>query len=280
MVLKTVNQDDPFNYHLFYATGAGQPGSSITFFPWPQAVNATYGTGETIAISFSVPGNSFDFWIDRFANLDVKFDTPIKRFGKPVLRFFDPDCLALELVEDSRSDSLPSWGESNVPEEYAIRGFWDANFLLNETKSTIRVLTEILGFQGSSEQDNLTLLETNSSLGHSIILEKADNSRPSRTGKGTVHHVAFRAKDEEVLISLREQVIGMGLNPTGIIDRHVFKSVYFQTSGGILFEMATDGPGYKSVVETEEEMGKKLFLPPWLEPKRERIEQNLPPIEV
>ncbi len=280
MVLKTVNQDDPTNYHLFYANGAGQPGSSITFFPWPRAISATYGTGETVAVSFSVPENSFDYWIDRFANKNVKFDAPIERLGKPVLRFFDPDGLSLELIEDSRSDGLPAWRESDVPEEFAIRGFWGANFLLTETESSIRILTDILGFQRSKQQDNLSLLETESSLGHSIILEKEESSRPGRTGKGTVHHVAFRAKDEEELDSLREQVVGMGLNPTGIIDRHVFKSVYFQTPGGILFEIATDGPGYKSVVENEEELGKKLFLPPWLEPKRGRIEQTLPPIEV
>lgn len=280
MVLKTVNQDDPSNYHLFYANGSGQPGSSITFFPWPRAVHANYGTGEAVAISFSVPEGSTDFWIDRFANLDINFDAPIVRFGKKALRFYDPDGLPLELIEDSRSNSIPVWTKSKIPAEYSIRGFWGSNFRLTETESTAKILTEIMGFKKSEENSNLTLFETESDLGHSIILEKADKTEYGKTGKGTVHHVAFRTKNEEELESMRQQVTGFGLNPTGIIDRHVFKSVYFQTPGGVLFEIATDGPGYKSVVESEEEMGKKLFLPPWLEPKREQIEKNLPPVEV
>ena len=280
MVLKTVNQDDPSNYHLFYANGSGQPGSSITFFPWPNAVNASYGTGETVAVSFSVPDNSFDFWIERFANLNIPFDSPETRFGKNILKFRDPDGLPLELVEDSRSDNIEPWMDSDVPAKYAIRGFWGSNLRLTESESTARVLTEILGFKQTQIEDNLTLFETESALGHSIIFEKEESESYGRTGKGTVHHVAFRAKDEDELESMREQVISLGLNPTGIIDRHVFKSVYFQTLGGVLFEMATDGPGYSSVAETDEEMGKKLFLPPWLEKDREAIENNLPPVEV
>ncbi|MEX0905495.1 MAG: VOC family protein [Balneolaceae bacterium] len=280
MVLKTVNQDDPGSYHLFYANGSGQPGSRITFFPWPMAVAAKTGTGEVSAISFSVPEDSFGYWAERFGSLDIDFDGPSERFGKPVLRFKDPDGLQLELVEDSRSDELPAWEKSPVPEEHAIRGFWGSSLNLTETESTARILQELLGFEQSSVHENMILFETQSPLGHSIILGKSDQKKQGKTGRGTVHHIAFRTKDEQELAFKREQVLNMGLNPTEIIDRHVFKSVYFHTPGGVLFELATDGPGYKSVVEDESEMGQNLFLPSWLEPKREFIEKRLPPVSV
>ena len=280
MVLKTVNQDDPETYHLFYANGEGQPGSSITFFPWPMAVQSKPGTGQVGAVSFSIPEGSQDFWIDRFASNDVSFDSPLERFGKKVLPFKDPDGLKLELVEDRRSDESPAWTEGTVPAEFAIRGFWGSNFLLTQTDSTIKILEKIMGFKAKASEGNLQLLETDAPLGHSIILEKEDKTVQGKTGRGTVHHIAFRAKDQKELKTMREQVIEMGLSPTELIDRHVFISVYFQTPDGVLFEMATDGPGYKSVAENEEEMGKTLFLPPWLESKREMIEKRLQPIDV
>lgn len=280
MVLKTVNQDDPGSYHLFYANGSGQPGSSITFFPWPMAVQAKYGTGETTKISFSVPENSFGFWAEHFGSLGIDFDGPVSRFGRQIISFKDPDGLPLELVEDSRSDNIPGQKTARIPEDTSIRGFWGATLHLNQWNETVRILEDVLGFQKSNENENLLLLETAASLGHSIIIEKEDHARSGKTGRGTVHHIAFRTKDETELADRREQVFDLGLSPTDIIDRHVFKSVYFHTPGGVLFEMATDGPGYQSVAETEEEMGKKLFLPPWLEPNREQIEKRLPPISV
>ena len=280
LVLKTVNQDDPGTYHLFYANGEGAPGSSITFFPWPMAMQAKPGTGTVSAVSFTVPEGSCDYWIDRFAEQDVKFDTPITRFGKKVLPFYDTDGLKLELVEDEKSKNVPAWEGSTIPEKYSIRGFWGSNLRLTDYSATLDILREVMDFKLTDESDSEILLTTKSDLGHSIIIEKAEDAKSGTNGRGYVHHIAFRADDENDLKAMRQKVIELGLSPTQLIDRHVFMSVYFQTPGGVLFEIATDGPGYKSVAESEEEMGKKLFLPPWLEPRRDLIEQRLQPVTV
>lgn len=280
MVLKSVNQDDPGTYHLFYANADGEPGSSITFFPWKRAVKSRTGVGEVERISFSVPEDSIAYWQDRFNDFGISSGEPFERFGKKVLPFVDSDGLKLEIVEDDRSNDLPGWKDSDVPLKKAIRGFWGANLLLPHISETAEILTEILGFERVGKSGNQTLYEAGSDLGHSVILEKADEIQYGKTGRGTVHHIAFRTKDEEELEDFRQKVIAKGLSPTNIIDRHVFKSVYFQTPGGVLFEMATDGPGYQSVASSEEKMGKELFLPDFLEPKREIIEQKLEPISV
>jgi len=280
MVLKSVNQDDPGSYHLFYANKNGDPGSSITFFPWPKAVKAEYGAGETVAIAFSVPESSIEFWKDHFEKLNIPQKEVFERFGKKVLPFFDPDGLPLELVEDSLSEDIEAWEKSSIPSDYQIRGFWSATLRINEFEGTQNILEEVLGFKVAESDENFKRLSTESPLGHSIILEKTDQPINNRTGRGTVHHVAFRAKDEEQLEVMRKKVMDMGLNPTEILDRHVFKSVYYRTPGGILFEMATDGPGYGIAHHSDEEMGKKLFLPPWLEEKRDQIENKLTPIKL
>lgn len=280
MILKSVNQDDPGTYHLFYTNAEGEPGSSITFFPWKRAVPARTGVGEVERISFSVPEESISYWKQRFKDLKIQSGELFERFDKNVLPFEDPDGLKLEVVEDGRSKGLSGRKESDVPPGKAIRGFWGANLLLPRLEGTEDILTDILGFERVEESCNQTLYETGSDLGHSIILEKAENPEYGKTGRGTVHHIAFRVKDEEELEEFRKLVIAKGLSPTNVIDRHVFKSVYFQTPGGVLFEMATDGPGYRSVASSEKEMGRELFLPDFLESSREAIEQRLEPIEI
>lgn len=280
MVLKTVNQDDPSSYHLFYANGVASPGSSITFFPWPGAVKGTPGTGQNNAISFGVPSGSKAFWLDRFETLDIPHKEPTEQFGKEKIEFEDPDGLTLNLVFDDEMNSQPGWSDSNVPEEHTIRGFWSAKLSLVELESTAEILTNVLGFTALDSEGNLQRYQSNSNIGRYIILEEIGEYKPTKSGRGIVHHIAFRAKDEDELLTMREQIQQMGLQPTEIIDRHVFKSVYYQTPGGVLFEMATDGPGYKSVINDENKMGKELFLPPWLESKRDQIERRLPKITI
>lgn len=280
MVLKTVNQDDPSNYHLFYANGAGQPGSSITFFPWPRAVKGSAGTGQTTVIAFGVPEDSFEFWKNRLLTQGINYQEPFDRFEYKVIQFDDPDGLTLELVFDSSMDSVPGWESEHIPEEHSIRGFWSATLRLSEMDQTAQLLENVLGFSKKESSGNLTLFESNSEIGRYLIIEKTGENQPTQNGRGIVHHIAFRAKNEEELREMRQKVIDFGLSPTDIIDRHVFKSVYYQSRGGVLFEMASDDPGYKSVVDNEKEMGKKLFLPPWLERKREEIENRLPAITV
>lgn len=278
MILKTVNQDDPSTYHLFFANGTSQPGSSITFFPWPMAVQGKPGTGEATVVSFAVPGKSMHYWAERFGRLGVDFTGPFKRFGKDVIGFQDPDRLNLELVFDDTVDSIPAWDDGTVPAENGIRGFWGTTLKLSETEGTEEILEFVFGFQKSGTEGNLTLWSTEAPVGGSVIIEKADH-RQGVTGRGTIHHVAFRTEDDEEQKQMRTKVFDRYLSPSEVIDRHVFKSVYFQSPGGVLFEIATDGPGYRSA-QSEEELGKKVFLPSWLESRRDMIEKRLPEIVV
>lgn len=278
-VLKTVNQDDPGTYHLFYANGSGKPGSSITFFPWPRAVRSETGTGEAVSIAFSVPVDSASFWQERFKKEGIDFQES-DSFGASTIQFEDPDGLDLELVLDKSADTLNAWGGGSVPAEFGIGGFWGTTLRLAESEPTIDVLEQVMGYRAVEKDGKLSLLKTDSPIGHSLIIETTGTSQPGKSGRGTVHHVAFRAKDEEEQLEMRRKVIELGLSPTTVVDRHVFKSVYFHSPGGVLFEIATDGPGYASAVDDEKEMGEKLFLPPWFEQHREQITRRLPEIKL
>lgn len=278
LVKKSVNQDDPGTYHLFYGNREGDPGSGLTFFPWPRAAQGKAGVGEAVSVALAVPSVSMDFWAERLAEQGIEFDGPVDRFGYQVWQFQDPDSMKLEFVFDTRVDELSGWDQGSVPAEYGIRGFWGATLLLEEIESTSRILTEVFGFEKNGEEEGQVLYSTDAHIGHSVILQKG-SVRPSRSGRGTIHHVAFRAKDDEDLMEFRSKVIQMGLHPTDYIDRHWFHSVYFRTPGGVLFEIATDGPGY-DVDEDSARLGEKLILPPWLESRREWIESRLPAIEV
>lgn len=278
LVKKSVNQDDPGTYHLFYGNANGTPGSGITFFPWPMAVQGKPGLGEAVKVAFAVPSNSMEFWIEHFGAKGIDFDGPYDRFGQQTIGFKDPDNLQLELVFDEQVNKLPGWNESTVPAEYGIRGFRGTTLRLKEHEATAEVLKNVFEFKKTDQEDNARFYTTEAPIGGSIIIEKGE-SKPSANGRGIVHHVAFRAEDDDELTELRKKVIKMGLNPTTIIDRHWFHSVYFQSPGGVLFEIATDGPGY-DVDEDSDKLGQKLILPPWLESKREMIEKRLPDINV
>lgn len=278
LVKKSVNQDDPGTYHLFYGNGTGDPGSGLTFFPWPNAVQGKPGVGEAVSVALAVPSDSIDYWAERLSELGIDFDGPFQRFGRQVWQFQDPDLMKLEFVFEPQADILPAWTGGSVPAEYGIRGFWGTTLLLEETESTARILTEIFGFERSDEHENQELYTTDAPIGGAVILQKGQR-KPSSNGRGIIHHVAFRAKDDDELGLFREKVIDMGLRPTDYIDRHWFHSVYFRTPGGVLFEIATDGPGY-DVDEDPNALGQKLILPPWLESRREWIESRLPVIEV
>ncbi|MEX0686720.1 MAG: VOC family protein [Balneolales bacterium] len=279
MVLKTVNQDDPGSYHLFYANGSGQPGSSITFFPWPRATRGKPGTGESVAISFAVPTGSLDFWVEWFGKMDVDFEGPFTRFDYQVINFSDPDGLQLEVVFDPKVNDLPAWDKSKVPTNHGIRGFWGTTLHLADGNFTSEVLENVMGFEKKDTAGRFSLYRSGSAIGNAVIIEKADHPVRGNNGRGIVHHVAFRAKDEEEQKVMQKELQNRGLYPTEVIDRHVFKSVYCHMPEGVLFEIATDGPGY-AVAQSEDEMGTKLFLPHWLEPNREAIERNLPEIDI
>lgn len=278
MVKKSVNQDDPGTYHLFYGNETATPGSSLTFFPWPRAHKGTKGIGESVNVAFRVPEGSQDYWLTRLQDQGLNASGYFDIFGKQVTRFEDPDGLELDLVFDGTAKDKVSSYESPVPNDYAIQGFESTRLKVGNADGTARILEDLFGFEEKSSNANHTLYQTNADIGSSVILETSDEDQ-GRGGRGIVHHVAFRAKDLDDLKELREKVLSKGLHPTEVIDRHWFNSVYFREPGGVLFEIATDDPGY-DVDEDFEHLGEKLILTPWLEPRRALIENILPKIEI
>ena len=274
MVKKSVNQDDPGTYHLFYGNEAAEPGSSLTFFPWPRAHKGTTGSGEAVNVAFNVPEDSQDFWIERLHYLGLTHSDYFNIFGKQGIRFNDPDGLELDLIFSGKPKKQISTYKGTVPATVAIQGFDSTRLKLTKADDTVNILTNILGFEEIRSDKNLTLLKTDEKIGNSVIIETGDKEL-GRGGRGIVHHVAFRAKNLDELHLIRENILTAGLHPTKVIDRHWFKSIYFKEPGGVLFEVATDDPGY-TVDEKFEELGEKLILPPWLEQRREIIERSLP----
>ncbi|MDZ7772849.1 MAG: VOC family protein [Balneolaceae bacterium] len=273
---KSVNQDDPSTPHLFYGNAEGTPGSELTFFPWPRAIKGEPSSGEAQVVAFAIPTGSLDFWQERLEEMEIDFEGPDERFGAQVLRFGDPDGMDLELVTDPGVEELPGWASPGVPAKHAIRGFWGATLRLTETEGTARVLGEVLGFEKAETEGAIERWRTDAAVGGNVLLETVEPHQ-GRNGRGIIHHVAFRTADEKTQKAYRQQVMEMGLNPTQVIDRHFFKSVYFQEPGGVLFEIATDGPGF-GAEKTDENLADEWKLPPWYESHREQIESRLPEI--
>lgn len=279
LVKKSVNQDDPHTYHLFYANEAASPGSSVTFFPWPRAHKGKTGSGEAVNIAFMVPEGTEEYWISRLDEFEIEHSDIFTLFGKPAIRFSDPDGIELDLVFDGKPAEKVSTYEPTVPMEKAILGFWATRIKITKPEETAPILTNILGFSEIESDGNLTLYASNSNIGAHVIIEAVNDFEPGKGGRGIIHHIAFRAENEDDLKDMREKVLELGLRPTEVIDRHWFKSVYFREPSGVLFELATDDPGY-AADEDFNHLGEKLVLPPWLEPRRTLIENTLPEIKV
>lgn len=277
MVKKSVNQDDPGTYHLFYGNEAAEPGSSLTFFPWPRAHKGRQGIGEAVNVAFRVPSGSQDFWIMHLNNIGIKHSDYFEIFGKEGIRFNDTDGIELDLIFHGTAKDKVSLYKGVVPTEFSIQGFDSTRLKLKDVKDTVDILTRHLGFKESTSKGDLMLLETDANIGSSVIIEQSDEEH-GRGGRGIIHHVAFRSEHLDELMTIRENLLLAGLQPTGIIDRHWFKSIYFKEPGGVLFEVATDDPGY-TVDEDFEHLGEKLILTPWLEPRRELIERMLPSLD-
>ena len=278
MVKKSVNQDDPSTYHLFYANEAATPGSSITFFPWPRAHKGTTGAGEAVNVAFKVPKGSEDFWVSQLGSNNISYSDFFELFGKKGLRFQDPDGLELDLIFDGDAKQKVSNFESTVPNEYSIQGLNATRLnLASEIDETVDIIEQVLGFKESNSHENKTLFTTEADIGGDLIVETTDQAK-GRGGRGIVHHVAFRAANQNELAIMRQKVLSKGISVSEIIDRHWFKSVYFRVPSGVLFEIASDDPGY-TVDEEFEHLGEQLILPPWLEPRRVVIENTLPNID-
>jgi glyoxalase family protein len=279
LVKRTVNFDDPGTYHLYYGDGAGSPGSIMTFFPWDGAPKGRIGAGQLTVTSFSFPASSLGYWTERLVESGIRFEKPEDRFGETVLRFPDPDGLRLELVASS-DDRREGWSEGPLPPEHAVRGFHHVTLLSTAPGSTTRLMTETLGFRQTGEAEGRTRFEAgDGGPGNTVDVANGSGFPRGTMGVGTVHHVAFRVPDEETQLELREKVAALGYNVTHVLDRNYFRSIYFREPGGVLFEIATDPPGF-TADEDPERLGESLKLPPWLEPRREQLEEVLPPLSV
>jgi glyoxalase family protein len=269
LVKRSVNQDDVSAYHLFYADAAGSPGTDMTFFDWPTIGANRPGPGTIALTSFRVPGASLEFWAKR---LEEAGSAPER--DERAIRFSDPEGQRLELVDDSGLPGAGTPWAATVPAERAIRGILGVDLESARPDSTRRILTELLGFEEAG--DGVFQAQGPNSHGR-VRLVTSTNTQFGRVGAGGVHHVAFRVEDDEELLAMKDRVEGMGLSTSGFVDRFYFHSLYFREPGGILFEMATDGPGFASD-EDIDHLGEHLALPPFLEDQRDRIEAGLKPL--
>ena len=278
MVKRTVNFDDPGTYHFYYGDEAGHPGSLLTFFPWAHVAPGRIGIGETQETRFRVPEGALGFWAHRFVAGNVAHDAVEKRFGESVLPFRDPDGTRLALVAVPGAEAEPAWSTENVPAENAIRGLHGVGLLLGETAATAAILTDVFGFREAGREDNVTRFEAGG-LGGVIDLRAAPGFLRGRPGGGTMHHIAFRAKDDAEQAAMVEKLVtGHGVHTTEQKDRDYFRSVYFREPGGVIFEIATDEPGF-TIDESASELGQSLRLPKGLEPHRKEIEAVLPELD-
>lgn len=274
---RTVNFDDPSTYHLYYGDRTGRPGTAITFFAWPGARRGTRGTGQVNATSFAIPQNTIEFWKSRFSDHHVFCEELPPRFGAVALRLNDPDGLLLELIESAQLDDVDLKFESEVPKKFAIHGFHAPTLEVQQLQPTEELLAA-LGFELIDEEKSRRRFSANSKLTSAQVdLAANPGGHFGANSAGTVHHIAFRCANDEEQLQWREQMIERGLHVTPVIDRFYFHSIYFREPGGILFEIATDGPGF-TADEPAERLGETLKLPPQYEQHRAEIERVLPPI--
>ncbi len=280
LVKLTVNFDDPSTYHLYYGDELGHPGTILTFFPWPGAPKGRLGTGQLTVTSFSIPEAAMGFWMDRLKSHNVPFQGPIARFHERLLAFSDPEGLQLELVASEHARDWRLWKDGPVPAEFAVRGFHGVTLSEESHIQTVSLLADTLGFRKIANDGNRFRYETAEGGPGAIVDVLHQPESPSGVvSVGTVHHVAWRTPDDEQQKAWRQKLVEVGRNVTPMIDRKYFHSIYFREPGGVLFEIATDPPGF-TVDEPAQELGTHLKLPPWLEPDRHEIEQSLPPVHL
>ena len=279
LVKRSVNQDAPEVYHLFYADADGSPGTDLTFFPHPGLPRGTRGTGQIVEVAFSIPVGSLAFWAARLDAHDVAFGVPEERFGKPALPLEDPDGLRLALVETDRPMDVALWDESPVAPDHQLRGMHSVRLWERDLTPTARLLTEVMGLETVGIQDGWHRYGLDDGRPGTIAeVQVPANAPQGRSGAGIIHHTAWRTPTDADQAAMRAAFQKVGLRPTQPIDRFWFRSVYAHEPGGALFELATDDPGF-TADEAHENLGGTLILPPWLESKRDAIEAALPSLE-
>ncbi|MBC7788990.1 MAG: ring-cleaving dioxygenase [Anaerolineae bacterium] len=285
-VKRTVNFDDPQTYHFYFGDEVGAPGSILTFFPWPGARRGRQGTGQVAVTSLAVLPGAISFWIERLVRYGMKFVGPnTRRHGgsdaEHVIEFKDDDGLLLEIVGHEGAEARSAWrGAPGISAEHAIRGLHAVTIWADAGASTERVLVDTLGFRPLREQDGIRRFASGDGGPGTLVDVRSIGGFPAGvSGAGTVHHVAWRVPDDDVQLEVRSQVAAAMLQPTPVIDRDYFHSVYFREPGGVLFELATDSPGF-AIDEPVERLGERLMLPSQYERMRTRIEATLPPIHL
>jgi glyoxalase family protein len=281
LVKRTVNFDDPGTYHFYFGDARGTPGTILTFFPWPRVRRGHRGVGQIEATAFAISPDSIGYWLDRFKEQHVTAEKTPARFGEEVIRFTDPDGLLLELIASDSSGKTESWVDSSVPEEHSLRGFHSVSAALEGYERTAKLLTESFGYHLVKESGNRFhfVAPSESGPGRVVDLLCMPDSRPGAIAAGSVHHIAFRAKDDAEQLQWREHLVELRYDVTPVIDRTYFHSIYFREPAGILFEIATVPPGF-TLDEKLDELGMHLRLPSWMESARLQIEQVLPPITI
>jgi glyoxalase family protein len=279
MVKKTVNFDDPETYHLYYGDKQGSPGTILTFFPWEGITAGRRGARQATEIGYSVPENSFGFWIDRFEKHNVIYNKPSEKFGEQYLTVLDPDGLKLELIASKTPDTRLPWETDEVKAENATLGFHNVTITTNKMQPTADILTNVFGYRLLEQHVNRYRFVTDAVENANIIdLVEVAGEVAGHVAGGSVHHVAFRVANEEVLMHFRDKIAALGLHITEKIDRNYFYSLYFREPGGVLFELATDNPGF-AVDESVEELGQHLKLPAQYEQYRSALETTLPKLD-
>jgi glyoxalase family protein len=274
LVKKTVNFDDPAAYHLYYGDAAGSPGTILTFFPWEHAAAGRAGAGELQETSFRIPQGSIGYWMQRLTAYGVD---RAQRFGETVLTFKDPDGMRLALVGLPGVEAEPAWDNGEIPAEHALRGFHGVSLMLDKTEATGAILSDIFGLAEAAREDGTIRFQApGTAVGGIVDLRGVGGFLPARLGRGSVHHLAFRAADDAAEAEMvRKLAANHGIHTTEQKDRNYFRSVYFREPGHVLFEIATDIPGF-AVDEPAEALGKVLKLPDFLERHRDSIEAALP----
>jgi glyoxalase family protein len=280
LVKLTVNFDDPGSYHLYYGDELGRPGTIMTFFAWPGAHAGRIGPPQVTVTSFSVPPNAIDFWIERLKKLGVETLAPTNRFGERVISFTDPDAMRLEIIGSSQPGSQP-WPAGPVPLEFAIRGFAGATISEEGYENTAKLLTDVMGFKFIGSEENRFRYRAGAADGFASTIDLlcTPDAQHGAMGAGVVHHIAFRTKDDAQQLAWHEEIAAKGFNVSPVMDRTYFHSIYYREPGGVLFEIATENPGF-TTDEPAEKLGTKLMLPPWLEKHRAAIEKAVPPVRL
>ena len=279
LVKRTVNFDDPGSYHFYFGDAAGTPGTILTFFPWPNTRRGSRGAGEVETTAYAIPAESAAHWHDRLARHNVSVERAAARFGEDVLRFADPDGMLVELIATKNPGAVQPWDDGPVPAEHALRGFHSVTLGLDDPAGTARLLTETFGYHAAGEERNRFRFESTADVGRIIDLVHVPAIQSGRLGAGSVHHIAFRAADDAQQLEWRKKLTGLRHSVSPVMDRMYFHSIYFREPGGVLFEIATDSPGF-ATDESAADLGSSLRLPSWMESSRPRIEEILPKIAI